>query len=100
MVGFGGRQQTGAAGTVRTWGIGLEVLPLVFACVLQAGDDDDNGISIESDALMLSGAVITDVSKCSIESTGLGVHAIPLCCDHCCGPIAETPLLRSSGYRV
>ena len=55
-----------------------EASTLVFAYVLQIGDVDVDGISIEEDALVLAGARITDVSvrKNPIEDTSLGDHAI------------------------
>ena len=49
---------------------------LVFVYVLQIYDADDNGISVEDDALVLAGAEITDLFGNPIESTSLGVHAI------------------------
>ena len=49
---------------------------LVFAYVLQADDADEDGISVESDALLLSGAAITDVRGNPLMSTSLGDHAI------------------------
>ena len=55
-----------------------EASTLMFTYALQAGDADANGISVEEDALVLAGAVITDVSerKNLIEDTSLGDHAI------------------------
>ena len=49
---------------------------LVFAYVLQADDADEDGISVSSDALLLSGAAITDVRGNPLMSTSLGDHAV------------------------
>ena len=53
-----------------------EASTLVFAYTLQAGDADADGISVEEDALVLAGAVITDLLGNPIESTDLGSHAV------------------------
>ena len=53
-----------------------EASTLMFTYALQAGDADADGISVEGDALVLAGAVITDLLGNSIESTGLGSHAV------------------------
>ena len=59
-----------------------DVSTLVFTYALQAGDADDNGVSIGEDALVLAGAEITDPFGNPIENTGLGSHAIPNAAGH------------------
>ena len=49
---------------------------LVFAYALQAGDADADGISVEEDALVLAGAVITDLPGNPIENTSLASHVV------------------------
>ena len=55
---------------------------LVFVYELQVGDADENGISIEDDALMLADAEITDLSGNRIASTRLGIRAIMDAAEH------------------
>ena len=55
-----------------------EAATLVFTYVLQAGDVDEDGISVESDALMLDGATITLMSAplTPLQITSLGSYEI------------------------
>ena len=55
---------------------------LVFAYVLQGGDADEDGIGVDSDALRLAGAAITDLSGNPMKSASLGSHAIPNAAGH------------------
>ena len=59
-----------------------DVSTLVFTYALQAGDVDDDGISVGGDALVLAGAEITDLLGNPIESASLGSHAISNAAGH------------------
>ena len=68
---------------VATYAPGLsDASTLIFTYALQAGDADADGVSIGEDALVLAGAVITDLSGNPIENTSLASHAVPDAAGH------------------